>query len=114
MGETINNKKMKTIIVKVTYTVKPDFSSTNQKNINAFMNDVRKINDPELRYQAYLAQDGKTFVHLASYTSEKAQKKLLELESFKYFQQQRDESGLEVLPAIETLQLVASSHDIFN
>jgi hypothetical protein len=101
------------ITVKVTYTVKPIFAATNQKNIQAFMSDVRKINDPDLRYQAYLGGDGKTFVHLASYANERAQKELLTLESFKYFQQQRDESGLEGQPEIETMYLVASSHDIF-
>ena len=101
------------ISVKVTYTVKPGFALKNQENINLFMNDVRRINNPGVRYNIYLGGDGKTFTHISLYKDEASQKAFLGLESFKYFQQQRDESGLEAAPKIETMKLVDSSEDLF-
>jgi quinol monooxygenase YgiN len=101
------------ISVKVTYTVKPGFALKNQENISAFMNDVRRINHPDVRYNVYLGSNAKTFTHISLYKDEAAQKAFLALESFKYFQQQRDESGLEVAPQIETMKLVDSSEDLF-
>ena len=103
---------MKTI--KVTYTVKSGFAQKNQENIQVFMRELEKINNPDIRYIAYLGEDGKTFTHVATYQSDEAQKLLLELGSFKTFQQQRDESGLEVLPKIEAIKAVASSYSVFN
>jgi hypothetical protein len=97
------------IIVKVTYTVKPEFSAANQKNISVFIEDLKKQNNSDLRYEVFLKPDGKTFMHVATYTNEKTQREFLELESFRRFQQKRDESGLEIQPAIEQLAYVAST-----
>jgi hypothetical protein len=72
-----------------------------------------EINNPDLRYAAYLGNDGKTFMHFALYENDDVQKMLLQLPSFISFQQQRDESGLEVEPKIEMMSLVASSFPIF-
>ncbi|MGM8363804.1 hypothetical protein ACSV4D_17970 [Flavobacterium sp. ARAG 55.4] len=102
------------IIVKVTYTVKPEFVQKNQENINLFMVDFKKINTNEFRYVSYICGDGKTFVHLSHYKNEDIQKRLLQVPSFLSFQKQRDDSGLEYLPEIEVMEVVASSHDIFN
>lgn len=102
---------MKTI--KVTYTVKSEFAQTNYKNVKAFIDDLAKINHPSLRYMAFLGKDGKTFNHLAAYKNDDAQKVLFDLTSFKFFQKQRDESGLEVAPQIEEIELVGASFDFF-
>lgn len=102
------------IIVKVTYTVKSEFVLKNQENINSFMKDFRKINSTDFRYTAYVGDDGKTFMHLSIYKNEEIQKQVLAIESFKSFQQQRDESGLEGPHKVEMMKLVASSFDIFN
>lgn len=102
------------IIVKVTYTVKPDFVQKNQENINLFMVDFKKLNTNNFQYVSYLCGDGKTFVHLSHYKNEEIQKLLLQVPSFLFFQKHRDDSGLEVLPQIEVMQLVASSQDLFN
>ncbi len=102
------------IIVKVTYTVKQKFVLQNQENINSFLKDFQKIDSVDFRYTVYLSEDGKTFVHLSHYKNEEIQKVLLAVESFKYFQKQRDESGLESKPDIELMQLLGSSKDIFN
>ena len=100
-------------IVKVTYTVKQEFVSRNQENIKAVMNDLRKLNNPGIRYATYLGDDGKTFMHFAQFASDDLQKILFDLESFKSFQQQVKESGPEVPTKQELMQLVASSYDIF-
>ena len=102
---------MKTI--KVTYTVKPDFVSQNKKNVAAFITDLAKNSDRSLRYMAFLGKDGKTFTHLALYENDEAQKTLFDLPSFKFFQKQRNESGLEVSPLIEEINLVAASFNFF-
>jgi hypothetical protein len=102
------------IIVKVTYTVKPDFIQKNQENINRFMVDFKKIGKNDFHYTSYLCEDGKTFVHLSHYQNKEIQKQLLEVRSFLSFQKQRDDSGLESKPQIEVMHLVASSRDIFE
>lgn len=101
-------------VVKVTYTVKPGFVPKNQENIEAFLKDLKKGSNAGIRYAVYLGDDGKTFHHVAAYTSDDAQKLLLELPSFRSFQQQRDESGLEVAPAIDFVKWSAFSHDPFK
>ena len=102
------------IIVKVTYTVKPDFVKKNQENISLFMADFKKMNTNNFQYVSYLCEDGKTFVHLSHYKNEEIQKQLLQVPSFLYFQKQRDASGLLGKPEIEVLELVASSREFFN
>ncbi|MEN7547597.1 hypothetical protein AAG747_06750 [Rapidithrix thailandica] len=78
------------------------------------MQDFKKLNSVAFRYHVYLKEDGKTFVHFSRYQHEDIQQQLLETPSFKSFQQQRDESGLERTPVIEVLQPVASSHLLFD
>ncbi len=101
------------IIVKVTYTVKSGFVIINQENINEFIKDFKKINSNDFRYTAYLGEDKKTFIHISMYQNEAIQKQLLAIESFKSFQKQRNESGLEVGEKIEVMELAGASHDIF-
>ncbi|MBO9561193.1 MAG: hypothetical protein J7621_00410 [Niastella sp.] len=100
------------ITVKVTYTVKDTFAQQNKENINTFMKDFKTLGD-DFRYTVLIQKDGKTFVHLSQYKNEAIQKQLLEVPSFKSFQQQRDESGLESEPRIEVLDLLTASHDVF-
>jgi hypothetical protein len=100
------------ITVKVTYTVKDTFVEKNKENINTFIKDFKTLGD-DFRYTVLIQKDGKTFVHLSQYKNEAIQKQLLEVPSFKTFQQHRDESGLESEPQIEILSFVASAHDVF-
>ncbi|MEX0662385.1 MAG: hypothetical protein WEA58_02630 [Balneolaceae bacterium] len=102
------------IVVKVTYTVKPEFVQKNKENINSFMIDFQKMNTNEFHYASYLYGDGKTFVHISHYENEEIQKQLLQVPSFLNFQKERDESGMEVLPEIEVMTLVASSKEFFT
>lgn len=102
------------IIVKVTYTVKFDFVVKNQENINLFLKDFKKVKGSDFRYIAYIGDDKKTFTHISMYQNEAIQKQLLAIESFKSFQQQRNDSGLEVEETIQMMELVGASYDIFN
>jgi hypothetical protein len=101
------------IIVKVTYTVKQEFSSQNQENINLFLKDFQQMNNDDFQYTVYLLENGKTFVHLSHYKNEEIQKALLAVESFKSFQKQRDDNGLEKKPQIEVMKMIGSSKDKF-
>ena len=101
-------------IVKVTYTVQPSFAAKNLANVKAFVNDIKALNNPSIRYISYLGADGKTFIHVATFDNDEAQQQFLALPSFRSFQQQRDGSGLEAAENLEFLELAAASYDIFN
>jgi len=101
-------------IVKVTYTIKLDFSEQNQKNIKNIMTDLQRLNSPGINYNVCISADNKTFIHTAFFKTEADQKVLNELPSFKIFQEQLKVNGLEVAPKQELLQLVGSSTNIFN
>jgi len=100
-------------VFKVVYTVQPAFVQKNQENIQAFFKDLQKANDPDLRYHVYRGSDGKTFYHFSEYNSDEAQKRLLELPSFRAFQQERDQH-LEAEPTIEQMNLIAATYPVFN
>ena len=100
------------ITVTVSYTVKPDFVEMNKQNISKFLDDFRKLNPSDFRYNVYLQNDGVTFVHLSTYRNEEIQTKVLNVESFKSFQKERDESGLNNTHKVEVLSFVGSSFDV--
>ena len=102
------------IVVKVTYTVKADFVQKNQVNINEFLKDFKKIKSNDFRYIVYIGDDKKTFTHISMYQNEAIQKELLAVQSFKSFQQQRNNSSLEISENIEMMELAGTSYDIFN
>ncbi len=101
-------------IIKVTYTAKEEYVEQNQKNIKTVMADLRKLNYTGINYNSCLSPDGKTFIHTAFYQTEEDHKLLMELPSFKYFQEQLKANGLEVPPRQEVLTLVGSSPLIFE
>ncbi len=101
-------------IIKVTYTVRAEYSEQNQNNIKNVMIDLKNLNHQGINYNACLSDDNKTFIHTAFFESDEDQKLLTEVPSFKYFQEQLKSSGLEVPPKQELLILVGSSSNIFN
>ena len=100
------------ITVKVTYTVKPEFVETNKENIRRFLSDFKKLDSSEFRYNVYLQEDGITFLHFSTYKNEDIQKQILNVESFKSFQEERDKSGLDGTHKVEVLSYVGSSFDV--
>jgi hypothetical protein len=100
------------ITVKVYYTVKPEFVEANKENISKFLIDFKKLNPSEFRYNVYLQEDGITFLHFSTYKNEEIQKQILNVESFKSFQEERDKSGLDNTHKVEVLNYVGSSFDV--
>ncbi len=99
------------ITVQVTYTVKPEFAAQNKENINRFLEDFKKMDTTAFWYHIYVLEDGVTFLHCSSYRDEKVQSEVLNVPSFKDFQQKRDESGLNGSHAVKILHLVGASSE---
>ena len=97
------------ITVKVTYTVKSAFVDQNLENIKTFMQDFRTMGS-DFQYTVYTNKN--TFIHLSHYKNEEIQTAVLNVPSFKAFQQQRDDSGLEIEPQIEVLTLAAGTKEL--
>ena len=100
--------------VKVQYTVKDEYVETNKKNIQKVMADLMEINNPGIRYSAFILNDGKTFVHIGQYHEEQSMSVVNNLEAFKSFRQQLKESQPEIPPKADDLNLVASAFNIFG
>jgi HSP90 family molecular chaperone len=99
--------------VKVIYTVKQKFVETNKKNIERVMSDLRELNNTGIKYSTFLLDDGRTFIHFGMYSDEKAKSVVINLASFKQFQNELKGSHPEVAPKAENLNLIASAYDIF-
>jgi hypothetical protein len=100
--------------VKVQYTVKDGYSETNQRNIQKMMNDLQALDNPGIRYSAFILEDGKSFVHFAVYPDEETASIVPNLASFQSFQEQLKASQPELAPKAEKLTLVASTYEIFG
>jgi hypothetical protein len=98
--------------VKVQYTVKAEYVETNKKNIARVMSDLREINSPDIRYSAFLLDDGKTFLHFVMRANDEAGSILSNLEAFKDFQRQLRNSEPESPPKAEDLTLVDTNWDV--
>jgi len=101
-------------IVKVIYTTKAEYAEQNADNIKTVMADLQKLNKPGINYNSCLSADGKTFIHTAFFRSDEDEKTLIDLPSFKLFQERLRANGPEMPPKQELLTLVGSSVEIFN
>ncbi len=94
-------------IVRVQYTTTPAFAPINQQNIRAISAELEQLKHPGIRYEAYLLEDGKTFMHFDRFENEAAHQVLTSMDSFKKFDEELWSSGLEVVPELELLDLVS-------
>lgn len=99
--------------VKVQYTVKEDYVNTNKRNIERVMSELKSLNNPGIKYSSFLLDDGKTFVHVGMYADAESKAIVGDLDSFKKFRTELQESQPEVPPKAEDLNLVASAYEIF-
>jgi hypothetical protein len=101
-------------IIRVTYTVKPEYVSQNQLNIQQVMRDLRALNQPNAKYASYLEDDGVTFMHFAQYPDETTAQLINDLPSFTKFRTELKASEPMSPPKAMNLSLVGSAFDIFN
>lgn len=101
-------------IVRVQYTTTAAFAPVNRENIKAIVAELKTLAHPGIRYSAYTMPDGKTFMHLDHFESEKAHEVLQALSSFQRFRDQLWNSGLEVEPTLDILASVASTDSEFT
>lgn len=99
-------------VIQVQYTVRSEYVEQNKRNIAAVMRELRAIGNGDVKYAAYLQQDGRTFVHFVHQNTTEAEQYPTSLESFKAFQSQL-KPNLEIAPKVEALTLVDSSAPIF-
>ena len=102
------------IVVNVSYTVKQEFVRKNQDNIRSFMIDFKKMDKNDFRYQVYLKEDGRTFVHFSHFKNEEIKKEVLAVPSFKLFQKERDDSGLDGSHKLEVFKMVDTSATVLQ
>lgn len=98
------------IVIKVQYTTDSDFVKTNKGNIKIVMNDLRKLDNKEIRYSAFIEEDGCSFMHFAMYPDEETLNIVTNLPSFINFQTELKSSGLVSPPKVEHYTLVDSSY----
>ena len=101
------------IVVKVEYTVLPEFVVENRINIAAFLEEFKSLDNTKFRYTVLASTDGMTFTHLSMYKNEQIQQQLLQLPSFLFFQSQRDSIGLLSEPQVEQLELIGGTSNFF-
>lgn len=100
------------ISVLVTYQVKPEFVEQNKINIQKFLTDFEQLNASKFKYSVYIKEDGVSFVHYSQYADEVMQNELLNVSSFKAFQEMRDASGLDGSHQVEILRSVGSKGNL--
>jgi hypothetical protein len=74
------------VTVLVRYRVKADKVAENEGLVRAVYDGLREIGDPDVHYATFKLNDGRTFVHIASFPSREKQAVLTELGAFKAFQ----------------------------
>ena len=70
-------------LIRVQYTIKPEFVENNKKNISAVMDEIKSIGDNDVKYIASQHEDGNTFMHVVIYKNEEAENLPASLDSFK-------------------------------
>ena len=97
--------------VKVEYTVKPEYVSTNIANIQKVMDELRSLGDIGVLYSSYVKEDGCSFVHFSIHKDDDEPNIIPTLESFKAFSTQLKAEGIVTPPQNSKLNMIARSFD---
>lgn len=100
-------------IVRVQYTVRPEYVEANRARIRAVMEDLRAHPIEGMRYATFLLPDGQTFMHLNLSDRPEALEAFNRREAFRAFRSALRESGPVTPPKAEELELVGASFDVF-
>ena len=98
--------------VKVEYTVKPEYVSTNKANIQKVMDELRALGDVGVLYSSYVKEDGCSFVHFSIHRDSEEPNIITTLPAFIAFSKQLKEEGLVTQPQAMKLDMVARSFDL--
>ena len=98
--------------IKVEYTVKPEYVSTNKTNIQKVMDELRALGDVGVMYSSYIKEDGCSFVHFSIHKDSEEPNIITSLETFKAFSTQLKSEGLVTPPQTIKLEMVAKSFDL--
>jgi len=97
--------------VKVEYTVKPEYVTTNKANIQKVMDELRSLGNTGILYSTYIKEDGVSFVHFSIHKDE--ENIIPSLSAFKIFSTQLKAEGLAGdVPQAVKLEMVAKSFDL--
>ena len=103
---------MKTI--KVQYTVQSEYASKNRENLKNVIAEIKRLNNPDIKYITFILDDNKSFVHFGLFNSDEASHIFRDLESFTKFRKELDNSDPEIPPKVENIFLVDSSFSVFE
>jgi hypothetical protein len=98
--------------IKVEYTVKPEYVSTNKANIQKVMDELRTLGDVGVLYSVYVKEDGCSFVHFSIHRDLEEPNIITTLTAFKAFSSQLKAEGLVTQPEAIKLNMVAKSFEL--
>jgi len=70
----------------VRYKIKAERVAENEGLVRAVYSALHEIGDPDVHYATFKLNDGRTFVHIASFPSKEKEAVLTGLDAFKEFQ----------------------------
>lgn len=98
--------------VKIQYTVNENYVEINKKNIANVINELKALNNQNIKYSVYIHDDGKTFMHIAQAKEGEPGDVIGKLDAFKIFREGLN-GNLEKPPVNEKLELIESSFSLF-
>jgi hypothetical protein len=93
--------------VMVRYKVKPERGAENEELVRAVYAELHETKPTGLRYATFQADDGLSFVHLASNDTEDGSSPLSEVQAFRCFQENIDER-CEESPVVTSIREIGS------
>ena len=99
-------------IIRVEYTVKPEFVEENKSNINKVMDEVKAKNIKGFKYWSQLAEDGTSFMHI-SISEEGVESPLNQMQSFADFRMALKASCPINSPKSTEFSLVGAGFEMF-
>ena len=100
--------------IRVQYTVSPAYVETNKANIREVMSALRSLGNTDVRYSAFVGEDGQTFTHMVMFRDEQTPNPMPDLPAFQKFQAELKASNPEVPPASENLSFVDAGFEVFD
>ena len=101
------------IALRGTYTVKPEYVTTNQKNIAALMDHLHDHPIEGLWHKAFLLEDGQSFMHLNIAKDQATLDKISEVDAYRNFRTQLGASGPVAAPKLKNLSPVGELKHFF-